>query len=177
MLILLLPLLGLSSMSVSLSPWLCLPRPRECDMICWKVDLISRFFTFFLLVVWVDGMWLGSWRKQGMLTQGPAPDRKCKLNISSTLTLPPLLDCLICARNSMSILLLLQMLGDGMVIFYQGMGGGLRGGYYLTGFGVFCLSFCVLFSHILCSFFGLTRKLEFLCVFLFFLCFLCLWSV
>ena len=153
MLILLLPLLGLSSMSVSLSPWLCLPRPRECDMICWKVDLISRFFTFFLLVVWVDGMWLGSWRKQGMLTQGPAPDRKCKLNISSTLTLPPLLDCLICARNSMSILLLLQMLGDGM--------GGI----------------CVLFSHILCSFFGLTRKLEFLCVFLFFLCFLCLWSV
>ena len=49
-----------------------------------------------------------------MLTQGPAPDRKCKLNISSTLTLPPLSDCLICARNSMSILLLLQMLGDGM---------------------------------------------------------------
>ena len=32
-----------------------------------------------------------------MLTKGPAPDPKCKLNISSFLAL--LLDCLICARN------------------------------------------------------------------------------
>ena len=46
-----------------------------------------------------------------MLTQGPAPDPKCKLNISSFLTLPHLSDCLICTRNSMSILLLLQMVG------------------------------------------------------------------
>ena len=30
-----------------------------------------------------------------MLTQGPAPDPKCKLIISSFLTLPYLLDCLI----------------------------------------------------------------------------------
>ena len=29
-----------------------------------------------------------------MLTQGPAPDPKCKLNISSFLTLPHLSDCL-----------------------------------------------------------------------------------
>ena len=42
-----------------------------------------------------------------MLTQGPAPDPKCKLNISSFLTLPHLLDCLICTRNSVSIVLLL----------------------------------------------------------------------
>ena len=46
-------------------------------------------------------------RRQGMLTQGPAPDPKCKLNISSFLTLPYLLDCLICTRNSVSIVLLL----------------------------------------------------------------------
>ena len=46
-----------------------------------------------------------------MLTQGPAPDPKCKLIISSFLTLTHLLDCLICTRNSLSIVLLLQMIG------------------------------------------------------------------
>ena len=59
-------------------------------------------------------MWLVPCRRQGMLTQGPAPDPKCKLNISSLLTLPHLSDCHICTRNSMSIVLLLQMVG-GMV--------------------------------------------------------------
>ena len=34
-----------------------------------------------------------------MLTQGPAPDPKCKLNISSFFTLPYPLDCLICAKD------------------------------------------------------------------------------
>ena len=42
-----------------------------------------------------------------MLTQGPAPDPKFKLNISSFLTFPHLLECLICTRNSVSIVLLL----------------------------------------------------------------------
>ena len=42
-----------------------------------------------------------------MLTQGPAPGSKCKLNISSFFTLPNLLDCVICTRNSVSIVLLL----------------------------------------------------------------------
>ena len=54
-----------------------------------------------------------------MLTQGPGPDPKCKLIISSFLTLPHLLDCLICARNAMPIVLLLQMMGGG-----DGIGGG-----------------------------------------------------
>ena len=45
-----------------------------------------------------------------MLTQGPAPDPECKLVISSFLTLPYLLDCLICTGNAMSIVLLLQMM-------------------------------------------------------------------
>ena len=49
-----------------------------------------------------------------MLTQGPTPDSKCNLNISSFLTLPHLSDYLICTRNSMSIVLLLQMMGDGL---------------------------------------------------------------
>ena len=46
-----------------------------------------------------------------MLIQGPAPDPKCKFNISSYLTLAHLSDCHICTRNSMSIVLLLQMMG------------------------------------------------------------------
>ena len=47
-----------------------------------------------------------------MLTEGPTPDPKSKLIISSFLTLPHLLDCLICTRNTMSIILLLQMMGQ-----------------------------------------------------------------
>ena len=47
-----------------------------------------------------------------MLTQASTPDRKCKLNISSFLALPHLLDCVICTRNAMSIALLLQMKGE-----------------------------------------------------------------
>ena len=46
-----------------------------------------------------------------MLTQGTVPDPKCKLIISAFVTLPHLLDCLICTRNIMSIVLLLQMVG------------------------------------------------------------------
>ena len=57
-------------------------------------------------------MWLLSCRRQGLLTQGPAPDRKCKLIISPFLTLPHLLDCLICTRKTMLIVLLLQIMGD-----------------------------------------------------------------
>ena len=46
-----------------------------------------------------------------MLTQGSTLDPKCKLIISSFPTFPHLLDCLICTRNGMSIVLLLQMIG------------------------------------------------------------------
>ena len=46
-----------------------------------------------------------------MLIQGPAPDPKCKANISSFLTLPHLSYCLICTRNSVSTVFLLEMVG------------------------------------------------------------------
>ena len=79
-----------------------------------------------------------------MLTQGPAPDPKCKLNISSFLTLPHLLDCLICTRNSVSIVLLLSMMGGldrwGVVDSYQGVSGGTGGWYYL----IVCFLFVLL---------------------------------
>ena len=91
-------------------------------------------------------MWLVSCRRQGMLTQGLAPDPKCKLNISSFLTLPHLLDCLICTRNYVSIVLLLWMTrgwdrwGWGGVDSYQGVG--TRGGYYLLVCSFFYIYIC-----------------------------------
>ena len=97
-------------------------------------------------------MWLVSCRRQGLLTQGPAPDSKCKLNISSFLTLPYPLDCFNCAKDIMIIVLLLEMMGDGKV----GAGGGVhRGGSFMLGlvcrtgcerhsFSVFCFVFVLL---------------------------------
>ena len=46
-----------------------------------------------------------------MMTKEPTPDTKCMLIISSFLTVPHLLDCLVCTGNAMSILLLLQKMG------------------------------------------------------------------
>ena len=83
-------------------------------------------------------MWLVSCRRQGMLTQGPTPDPKCKLNISSFLTLPHLLDCLICTKNSVCIVLLLWMMGDGI------------GGRWLICIRVWVL--CQFFFIFICAF-------------------------
>ena len=46
-----------------------------------------------------------------MVTRELAPDPKCKLNISSCFTLPYPLDCFICAKDLMLIMLLLHMIG------------------------------------------------------------------
>ena len=45
---------SLRAESTSLSPGFCVRRPRHCDMICWDLDLISRFFVFSWLIVWAD---------------------------------------------------------------------------------------------------------------------------
>ena len=60
-----------------------------------------------------------------MLTQGPAPDPKCELNITF-LTLPHPLHCPICAKDIMVTVLLFQVIG--------GMGM-LGGGSFMSGFG------------------------------------------
>ena len=60
-----------------------------------------------------------------MLTEGPAPDpksKKSKLIISPFLTLQHLLDCVICTRNAISIILLQTMGG------WNRWGGGGGGG-------------------------------------------------
>ena len=97
-----------------------------------------------------------SCRRQGVLTQGPSPDPKCKLNISSFLTLPHLLDCLICTRNFVSIVLLLWMIRGwdrcGLVDSYQSVGGRIGGGYYLIVFFIFICAF-VFWSLMSCLFF------------------------
>ena len=59
-------------------------------------------------------MWLVSCRRQGILTEGPAPDPKCELNITSLLTLSHSLHCLICAEDVM-VIALFQVMGDGKV--------------------------------------------------------------
>ena len=52
-----------------------------------------------------------------MLTQGPAPDPKCKLNLTSFLTLPHPLRWPICAKDIMVTVLLLQVMGG-----WEGLG-------------------------------------------------------
>ena len=86
-----------------------------------------------------------------MLTQGPAPDPKCKLNISLLLTLPHPSDCLICANGIMIVVSLLQIMGDGKV---RGSGGWfiyvrvwVEGQGMVSLFLLFC--FCVVIN---CSF-------------------------
>ena len=94
---------------------------------------------------WNQSMWLVSCRRQGMLTQGLAPDPKCKLNISSFLTLPHLLDCLICTRNSESTVLLLWMMGG-----WDRWGGG--GGWFISGCGWGDRGWVLSHSFFICAF-------------------------
>ena len=54
-----------------------------------------------------------------MLTQGPAPDPKYKLNIISFLTLPHSLHCLICTKDIMNMLLLQVMGGWEVWVFFH----------------------------------------------------------
>ena len=94
-------------------------------------------------------MWLVSCRRQGMLTQGPTPDSKCKLIISSFLTLPHLLDCLIYTRNTKSIVLWLQMMGEqdklkgggGSWLIYIRVWVGYKGWVSSYSFCFFCCTF------------------------------------
>ena len=99
-------------------------------------------------------------------------------NVWSFLTLPHLLDCLICTRNSVSIVLLLWMMGGwerwGLVGLHHGVGGGGGGTecrYYLIV--CFYLWFCLLVSHVL-FLFSVSREHDSYCVCFFVYCFLSL---
>ena len=56
LLILSLPLLGLSSKSTCLSPGFCVHRPRQYDTICWELGSFFQDFLFLLgcLFGWMD---------------------------------------------------------------------------------------------------------------------------
>ena len=77
-----------------------------------------------------------------MLTQGPTPDPKCELNITSFLTLPHPLHCPICAKDIMVTVLLLQVMGGwegwGWFIYVRVWVGG-------QGVGIIVFLFFVLF--------------------------------
>ena len=111
------------------------------------MNLISGFFGFFWIIVWVDGINKFGWclaGGRGCWLKGPNQIPSVKLNISSFFTLSQLLDCLICTRNSVSIVLLLWMIGGwhrlgGVVDSYQGVGGGRGGEYYLIVFFFFLI--------------------------------------
>ena len=72
-----------------------------------------------------------------MLTQGPTPDSKRELNITSFLTLPHPLQCLIFAKDIIITVFLLQVMGGwegwGGVHGCSGLGGGIgrRGSYFV----------------------------------------------
>ena len=78
------------------------------------------------------------------------PDTKCKFITSPFLTLPYLLDCLICTRNAMPIVLLLKLMehspgagGGGGLIFIRVWVGGQGVGIIFFFVFVFC---CPTFS-------------------------------
>ena len=116
-------------------------------------------------------MWLVSCRRQGMLTQGPTPDPKCELNITSFLTLPHPLHCPICAKDIMVTVLLLQVMvgSEGWRVFHlcQGLDGGTEGGYHV--FSNFCSVFVLLLVVLSWLFVA--------SVSMFLFCFLCFWSL
>ena len=111
--------------------------------VCVAIPTFPQYFSFIPL------------NEAGILTQQPAPEPKCQLNISSFLTLQLLLDCLICTLNSVSIVLLLWMMGawgrQSMVDSHKDVGGGTGGGYYLI-VCFFYLCFHLLVSHVLSLF-------------------------
>ena len=169
-----LPLLGLGFKSTSLNPGFC-----------WFSSLFgveSHFWVLCLFLVnnlggWNQLMWLVSSRRQGMLTVEPTRDPKCRLNISSFLTLPHLLDCLICTRNSVSIVFFWWMIRgwDRWVVVdsYQDVGGGTGAGYYLIGFFIFAFVFLSLMP---CLFFKWVEH-DSCCVSFFYYLFCCLRSL
>ena len=85
-----------------------------------------------------------------MRTQGPAPDLKCELNITSFLALQHPLHCSICAKDIMVTVLILQVNGGwegwGVVHLCQGFEWGDRG--WVSVF-LFLFCFCAVAN---CSF-------------------------
>ena len=164
----------MGSKSTLLCSWSCVLRPRQYHTVSWEFHLFSGFFFFFLIYylgTWTQWLWLVSWRRHRVLNQGHTPDLECNLNISVFLKLPHPLHYLICNKNIMIIVLLLQMMERcedcGVVHLYLGLSGGTEVEFL---FSFFLFLFIVLpwLVHDSCVFH---------CIFSFFFCCLCLWSL
>ena len=83
-----------------------------------------------------------------MLTQGPAPDPKCGLNITSFFTLPHPLDCPISAKDIMVTVFLLQVMGE-----WEGWGWFIYLRIWVSYFSYFLFCFCAVVN---CSFMART---------------------
>ena len=79
-----------------------------------------------------------------MLIQGPTLNLKCKLNISSFLTLSSTLDCFIFPKDIMIIVLLLQMMGE-----WDGWGWFIYVWVWVEGQWVSYFTFCSYFVLLL----------------------------
>ena len=98
---------------------------------------------------WVDGISKCGWclaGGRGCWLKGSHQNPSVSWIFSSFLTLPHVLDCLICTRNFVTIFLLLWMMRGwdrwGVVDSHQGVGGGTGVGYYLIVFlGFFICAF------------------------------------
>ena len=138
----------MGSKSKSLNPGFWLSRLRQFYTICWEFDffffMISCFFLIDDLVRWNQWMWLVSCSRQGMLIQGLTPYLKCKLNISSIVTLLDLLEW----WSSLCCLLLLPTMGRwegwGWLIYVRVREGEVGASIMFFTFFVFALFLIVL---------------------------------
>ena len=97
------PVLGLGSKSKSLNPGFRVCRLRQFNRIYWRFDFLNICCFIDYLGRWNQWMLVLSWRRQGMLIEGPTPYPNCMLNISSIVTLLGVLDwwsslCCYCKR-------------------------------------------------------------------------------
>ena len=76
-------------------------------------------------------MWLVSCRRQGILAQPSTPDPKCKLDISSLLTLPHLLDLSHLYQECYEHCIFIMNDGVGVCVCVWGGGGGGGGGWLI----------------------------------------------
>ena len=192
MLILSLPLIGLSSKSTSLSAGFCVCRPWQYDKIFWELNIISGFFAFFRLIVWADGINKCAWYLpggRGCWLKGPHQMPSVSWMFHHSLHFH--IYCVISIKNFVSIVLLLWMIGEwnrwwwwwwggeggvgGRVVdSYQVLGGGIGGGYFLT---VFCFLLLLLSSVLMSCLFFQWVEHDRSCVCFFIICLLCLWSL
>ena len=181
-----LPLLELGSKSTSLSPGFSVHSPRQYDTICFGLNLISEFFAFFWLIVWVDGINNHGWclaGGRGCWLQGPHQipsvswiySHSLRFHIYQIASFVPGILC--------SLYCYYKWQGDGLGgrwLIYNRVWEGDRGWVLSCSF-YFC--FLSLVHFVLCSlmswsfFLSDWSMIAVVSVSLFFISFLCFWSL